>query len=87
MPDVCRLNILITIYKDKGVHMNCCNYRGLKLLGHAKRLCECVVIHRLRDTVSFSDGQLGFMPGVGTTDAIFDIRTVHEKNTQRAIGP
>ena len=33
--------------------------------------------------MSFSDGQLGFMPGVGTTDAIFVIRTVHEKNRER----
>ena len=38
-----------------------------------------IVDQRLMDIVSISDGQFGFKPGVGTTDAIFVIRTLCEK--------
>ena len=54
--------------------MNCSNFRGIKLLSHTMKLWE-----RIRDIVSISDGQFGFKPGVGTTDAIFVIRTLCEK--------
>ena len=42
---------------------------------------ERIVDQRLRDIVSISDGQFGFMSGVGTTDAIlyFVTRTLCEK--------
>ena len=59
--------------------MNCSNYRGIKLLSHTMKLWERVIDQRLRDTVSISDGQFGFKSGVGTTDAIFVIRTLCEK--------
>ena len=69
------------IYKDKGDHnhMNCGNYRGIKLLSHTMKLWERIIDQRLRDIVRISDGQFGFKPGVGTTDAIFVIRTLCEK--------
>ena len=67
------------IYKDKGYHMNCSNYRGIKLLSHTMKLWERIIDQMLRDIVTISDGQFGFKPGVGTTDAIFDIRTLCEK--------
>ena len=67
------------IYKDKGDHMNCSNYRGIKLLSHIMKLWERIIDQRLRDIVSISDGQFGFKSGVGTTDAIFVIRTLCEK--------
>ena len=43
------------------------------------KLWERVIDQRLRDIVSISDGQFGFKSGVGTTDAIFVIRTLCEK--------
>ena len=43
------------------------------------KLCEHIIDRRLRDIVSISDGQFGFKSGVGTTDAIFVIRTLSEK--------
>ena len=67
------------IYTDKGDHMNCSNYRGIKLLSHTMKLRERILEQRLRDIVSISDGQFGFKSGVGTTDAIFVIRTLCEK--------
>ena len=50
--------------------MNCSNYRGLKLLSHPMTLWERIIDQMLRDFASISDGQFGFKPGVGTTDAI-----------------
>ena len=78
-PDERRESIITPIYKDKGDHMNCSNYRGIKLLSHTMKLWERIIDQRLRDIVSISDGQFGFKPGVGTTDAIFVIRTLCEK--------
>ena len=79
MPDEWRESTITPIYKDKGDHMNCSNYRGIKLLSHTMKLWERVIDQRLRDIVSILDGQFGFKSGVGTTDAIFVIRTLCEK--------
>ena len=86
MPDEWRESIITPIYKDKGDHMNCSNYRGIKLLSHTMKLWERIIDQRLRDIVSISDGQFGFKPGVGTTDAIFVIRTLCEKYRVRYYG-
>ena len=59
--------------------MNCSNYRGIKLPSHTMKLWERIIDQRLRDIVTISDGQFGFKSGVGTTDAIFVIRTLCEK--------
>ena len=79
MPDEWRESTITPIYKDKGDHMNCTNYRGIKLLSHTMKLWECIIDQRLRDIVTISDGQFGFKSGVGTTDAISVIRTLCEK--------
>ena len=79
MPDEWRESTITPICKDKGDHMNCCNYRGITLLSHTMKHWERIIDQRLRDIVSISDGQFGFKSGVGTTDAIFVIRTLCEK--------
>ena len=79
MPDELRESTVTPIYKDKGDHMNCSKYRGIKLLSHTMKLWERVIDQRLKDIVSISDGQFGFKSGVGTMDAIFVIRTLCEK--------
>ena len=79
MPDEWRANTITPIFKDKGDHIKCSNYRGFKLLSHTIKLWEHIVDQRLRDIVGMSDGQFGFKPGVVTTDAIFVIRTMCEK--------
>ena len=79
MPYEWRESTITPIYKYKGDHMNCSNYRGIKLLSHTMKLWERIIDQRLRDIVSISDGQFGFKSGVGTTDAIFVIRTLCEK--------
>ena len=79
MPDEWRKSTVTPIYKDKGDHMNCSNYKGIKLLSHTMKLWDRIIDQRLRDIVTISDGQFGFKSGVGTTDAIFVIRTLCEK--------
>ena len=79
MPDEWRESTITPIYKDKGDHMNCSNYRGIKLLNHTMKLRDRIIDQRRRDIVSVSDEQFGFKPRFGTTDAIFVIRTWCEK--------
>ena len=79
MPDEWRESTITHIYKDKGDHVNCSNYRGIKLLSHTVKLWDRIIDQRLRDIVNISDGQFRFKSGVGTTDAIFVIRTLCEK--------
>ena len=79
MSDEWRESTITPFYKDKGDHMNCSNYRGIKLLSHTMKLWERIIDQRLRDIVTISDGQFCFKSGVGTTDAIFVIRTLCEK--------
>ena len=55
------------------------NYRGLKLLDHALKVIERVVVKIVRKQVNIDDMQFGFMPGRGTTDAIFILRQLQEK--------
>ena len=50
---------------------------GLKLLGHVMKGIERVII---RGRISIDDMQFDFMPGRGTTDAIFILRQLQEKH-------
>ena len=74
IPDIWRKSILIPIYKNKGDLMNCGNYRSIKLMCHSMKLYERVHENRLRNIVSISEEQFGFMKGKSTTDAIFALR-------------
>ena len=58
----------------------CCeSYRGIKLISHAMKIWERIIEARLRDRVEISKQQYGFMPGKGTTDAMFSLRMLMEK--------
>ena len=63
IPDIWRKSILIPIYKNKGDILNCGNYRGIKLMWHSLKLYERVHENRLRNIVSISEEQFGFMKG------------------------
>ena len=63
--------MLISIYKNKGDAQCCGNYRGIKLMSHTMKVWERIIETRLRDRVEISKQQYGFMPGKGTTDAMF----------------
>ena len=80
MPEERRKSVLIPIYKNKGDVQCCGNYRGIKLMSHTMKVWERIIEARLRDRVEISKQQYGFMPGKGTTDAMFAQRMLM-KNT------
>ena len=53
---------------------------GLKLLDHVMKGIERVIEKIIRERISIDDMQFGFMPGRGTTDAIFILRQLQEKH-------
>ena len=56
------------------------NYRGLKLTEQVMKVLERIVDGLIRQLVSNDDSQFGFVPGRGTTDAIFVVRQLQEKH-------
>jgi hypothetical protein len=70
---------MVNVYKGKGDALECGSYRGIRLLEHVMKVLERVVEARVRRTVRIDDMQFGFMPGKGTTDAIFIVRQLQEK--------
>ena len=79
MPEEWRRSVLIPIYKNKGNAQCCGNYRGIKLMSHTMKVWERIIETRLRDRVEISKQQYGFIPGKGTTDAMFALRMLMEK--------
>ena len=65
---------IIWLADDSHVH-----YRGLKLTEQAMKILERIVDGLIRQVVSIDDSQFGFVPGRGTTDAIFVVRQLQEK--------
>ena len=59
--------------------MECGSYRAIKLLEHAMKVIELVFKRRIREKVKTDAMQFGFIPGKGTTDAIFTVRQIQEK--------
>ena len=83
MPDEWRRNVLVPLYKDKGDIKECGNYRGIKLMSHSMYLWKREIETRIRKEVTIAEQQFGFMPGRSTTDAIFCLRMLLEKWTER----
>ena len=79
MPEEWRRSVLIPIYKNKGDAQCCGNYRAIKLMSHTMKVWERIIEARLRDRVEISKQQYGFMPGKGTTDAMFALKMLMEK--------
>ena len=79
MPEEWRRSVLIPIYKNKGDAQCCGNYRGIKLMSHTIKVWERIIEARLKDRVEISKQQYGFMPGKGTTDAMFALRLLMAK--------
>ena len=75
--------MLVPIYKEKGDVQECQNYRGIKLLSHTMKIWERIVDKRVRGEVEVAEEQFKFMPGRGTTNAIFILRQMAEKYRER----
>ena len=78
VPDDWNLSYIINLFKERGDALSCGNYRGLKLQEHVMKILE-----HIREQVSINNMQFGFMPGRGTTDAIFILRQLQEKYLQK----
>ena len=72
-------SFIVCLYKGKGDALDRGNYRGLKLTEQAMKIIERIVDGLIRQVVSIDDSQFGFVPGRGTTDAIFVVRQLQEK--------
>ena len=72
-------SFIVCLYKGKGDALERGNYRGLKLTEQVTKVLERIVGGLIRQVVSIDDSQFGFVPGRGTTDAIFVIRQLQEK--------
>ena len=70
------------LFKGKGSAVDRRNYCGLKLTDQALKVVERVIriAKILRECcIVIYDTQFGFMPGRGTTDAMFIVRQLQEK--------
>ena len=72
-------SFIVSLYKGKGAALERGNYRGLKLLDQVMKVLERVAESFIRQQVNIDEMQFGFMPGRGTTDAIFILRQLQEK--------
>ena len=79
MPEEWKTSVVVPIFKEKGDVMDCAAYRGIELLEHAMKIVERVLEKRIRELVKVDDMQFGFMPGKGTTDALFILRRMQEE--------
>ena len=80
IPDKWKISVVLPIFKEKGNVINCGSYRGVKLLEHGMKTIEKVLERRIQALVDFNKVQYGFMPGKGTTDALFLARRLQEEH-------
>ena len=83
IPEDWTKSILVPLFKGKGDPLACGSYRAIKLLEHGMKLLERVLERRVRSQVEVDEMQFGFMPGKGTTDAIFVTRQMQEKHQEK----
>ena len=72
-------SFIVCLYKGKGDTLERGNYRGLQLTEQVMKILERIVDGLIRQLVSINDSQFGFVPGRGTTDAIFVVWQLQEK--------
>ena len=78
VPSDCEQSFIISTW-EKGMHWEGGNYPGLKLTEQVMKALERFMDGLIRQLVSIDDSQFGFVPGRGTTDAIFVVRQLQEK--------
>ena len=74
VPEEWNNSYIVSLFKGKGSTLDRGNYRSLKLTDKVLKVVERVI----RDCIGFDDMQFGFMPGRGSTDAIFIVRQLQE---------
>ena len=79
VPDDWDRSYIINLFKGKGDSLDRGNFRGLKLLEVVQKIMERVLEGLIRSQVQIDEMQFGFVPGKGTSDAIFILRQLQEK--------
>ena len=79
IPEEWEQSTILNLYKGKGDALDRGNYRGLKLTEQVMKVLEGVLESAVRGMVDINKLQFGFVPGRGTTDAIFIARQLQEK--------
>ena len=77
------VSLTLPLYKKKGDALLCGKYRSLRLLEHAMKGWEHVLLARLKEFISIDPQQFGFQAGRSTSDAIFIIRQLQEKYSSK----
>ena len=80
IPSDWNLSYIVSLYKGEGDALCRHNYRCLKLLDQVTKIIERVLDSVIRSQVDINSMQFGFMPGRGTTDAIFFLHQLQEKH-------
>ena len=70
---------MVSLFKRKCSTLDRGNDRGLKLTDLVLNVVERVTEKIIRECIVIDNMQFGFMPGCGTTDAIFIVRQPQEK--------
>ena len=83
MPDEWRRSVLVPLYKGKGDIKECGNYQGDQVDEPHYEMWERTIEARIGKEVTIAEQQFGFMSGRSTTDAIFCLRMLLEKWTER----
>ena len=68
-----------TLPEGQHAELSVMTLRGVKLVEHAMKIVERVLERRIQTLVNLTKMQFGFMPGKGTVDAIFIVRTMQEE--------
>ena len=79
IPEEWNNSYIISLFKGKGSALDRGNYHGLKLTDQVLKVVERVIEKIMRECIVIDDMEFGFMPGCGTTDAIFIVRQLQEK--------
>ena len=73
------MSFILNLYKGKGDALERGSYRGLKLTEHVMKVMEKILDEMIRAMIDIDEMQFAFVPGRGTTDAIFITRQLQEK--------
>ena len=79
IPEDWEMSFILNLFKGKGDALDRGNYRGLKLTEHVMKVLERIVDTAIREMINIDEMQFAFVPGRGTTDAIFIVRQLQEK--------
>ena len=80
IPEDWEKSFILNLHKGKGDALDHGNYCGLKLTDQVMNLLERTLDFYIRKMVDIDEMQFGFVPGRGTTDAIFIVRQMQEKH-------